>query len=339
MSNNALPGDRPEDWIVQSNGTSPDGPAAERNRRDEGGSDGRGDGGMPAAGTGTQAQTVSVAAAPDQDTGPDPTTQAYEELQRAFDHYNRELFDNEIPPCLITLQRKSKYRGYFSSKRFVHRDGDRYVDEIAMNPEFFASVPLLQILQTLVHEMVHAWQFNLGKPSRRSYHNKEWGDKMESIGLMPSNTGHPGGKRTGEQMMDYPIAGGPFMRATQSLLEGGMSVSWLDRFHHPKINLSGPVALDQKGSQPGESVESGVEAGEREGPAEHGDPRDLMEAPADNALLGGKIVVKKNPTRANRSNRQKFRCPWCAAQAWGKPGLKLLCGEPGCHQTALEIAV
>jgi len=33
---------------------------------------------------------------------------------------------------------------------------------------------------------------------------------MESIGLMPSDTGEPGGKRTGQRMSDYPIEGGAF---------------------------------------------------------------------------------------------------------------------------------
>ncbi len=52
-------------------------------------------------------------------------------------------------------------------------------DEIAMNPSYFGVVPLLEILQTLVHEMAHAWQFHFGEPGRRGYHNKEWADKWK----------------------------------------------------------------------------------------------------------------------------------------------------------------
>lgn len=37
-----------------------------------------------------------------------PTAQAYAELQAAFDHYNRELFGGELPPCLITMQREKR---------------------------------------------------------------------------------------------------------------------------------------------------------------------------------------------------------------------------------------
>ena len=40
-------------------------------------------------------------------------------------------------------------------------------------------------MATLVHEMIHQWQEDHGHPPRRCYHNAEWADKMEAIGLMP----------------------------------------------------------------------------------------------------------------------------------------------------------
>ena len=60
-----------------------------------------------------------------------PTAQAYAELQLAFDHYNRELFAGELPPCLITMQREKRSYGYFSSERFVHHHDKSKTDEIA----------------------------------------------------------------------------------------------------------------------------------------------------------------------------------------------------------------
>ncbi|WP_057463942.1 hypothetical protein [Pseudovibrio sp. POLY-S9] len=41
-----------------------------------------------------------------------PTQEAYEELQGAFDHYNRDLFAYVLPPCLITMQREKRTYGY-----------------------------------------------------------------------------------------------------------------------------------------------------------------------------------------------------------------------------------
>jgi hypothetical protein len=68
--------------------------------------------------------------------------------------------------------------------------------------------------------MAHVWQFAHGKPSG-AYHNKQWADLMESIGLMPSSSGMVGGKRTGAKMSHYIIKGGPFDRAFDELEASG----------------------------------------------------------------------------------------------------------------------
>ncbi|WKB50502.1 SprT-like domain-containing protein [Eleftheria terrae] len=157
-----------------------------------------------------------------------PTSQAYDELERAYRFYNRELFDGRLPDCLITLQRKGKRTmGYFAPDRFAHRDG-LLSDELAMNPMHFARVDLVEVLQTLVHEMTHAQQKHFGRPSRAGYHNREWADMMKAIGLYPSSTGAPGGKEVGDKMADYVITGGRFEQATKRLLAEGFAVSWRD---------------------------------------------------------------------------------------------------------------
>jgi hypothetical protein len=54
---------------------------------------------------------------------------------------------------------------------------------------------------------------------------------MEAVGLMPSTTGRPGGKKTGEKMSDYPIPGGRFLKECDSLVSGGrFDLPWVDRF-------------------------------------------------------------------------------------------------------------
>ncbi|MBE0194169.1 sprT domain-containing protein, partial [Klebsiella michiganensis] len=50
-----------------------------------------------------------------------PTPETYDELQRAYDFFNEKLFSNELPPCLITLQREKRTYGYCSFKRFAGR--------------------------------------------------------------------------------------------------------------------------------------------------------------------------------------------------------------------------
>ena len=81
--------------------------------------------------------------------------------------------------------------GYASIGRWVN-EKRQYVDELAVNPEYFAKYPLIEICQTLCHEMAHIWQAHYGSPGRRGYHNAQWAKKMVQIGLIPSSTGKPG---------------------------------------------------------------------------------------------------------------------------------------------------
>ena len=125
-------------------------------------------------------------------------------------------------------QRTKKIRGYFSKSRFVAINNNKLVDEIALNPALFIVLPTKEIFQTMAHEMVHQWQFHFGKPSRSSYHNKECASKMESIGLMQSDTRREGGKKTGQNMGDYIIPGSAMDNASRKLLEDGFEIKWSD---------------------------------------------------------------------------------------------------------------
>lgn len=216
-----------------------------------------------------------------------PTTDQYTRLQSAYDFFNAELFDGQLPACLITLQRQKKVMGYFSGRRFVDASGE-YTDEIAMNPEFFGHEALIEVLQTLVHEMTHLWQTHFGTPGRRRYHNAEWAAKMEAIGLMPSTTGLPGGARTGEKMSDYPIIGGRFLTACEKLLAEEFSIPWADRLAVALPTLLGP--------------ENGI-TGQNDGE-------------------GGEAPVPGTPPDRRKT---KYTCPGCSANVWGKPGLVLGC--------------
>lgn len=48
---------------------------------------------------------------------------------------------------------------------------------------------------------------------------------MERVGLMPSDTGEPGGRKVGQSMTHYIIAGGPFDMACDELLTGHFRLS------------------------------------------------------------------------------------------------------------------
>jgi len=157
-----------------------------------------------------------------------PTQETYSELDSAYRFFNDTLFEGALPPCLITLQRKSKALGYFAPKRFQHTKNEALTDEIAMNPDHFQTKSLMAVLSTLVHEMVHLQQEYFGTPSRRGYHNQEWSHMMLEVGLIPSDTGKAGGNRVGQRMSHYIESGGQFQRAAEKLIASGFALSWAD---------------------------------------------------------------------------------------------------------------
>jgi predicted SprT family Zn-dependent metalloprotease len=109
------------------------------------------------------------------DTEVDPTRITYAALVDFYAHFNSRLFESRLPYCLVTLQRRGRYYGYFAGARFGERGSDSVTDEIALNPKYFKNKTVTAILSTLVHEMTHLEQHHFGKPSRGGYHNKAWG--------------------------------------------------------------------------------------------------------------------------------------------------------------------
>lgn len=252
-----------------------------------------------------------------------PTRETYSELQQAYEHFNQRLFDDALPHCLITLQREKRTCGYFSAARFASLDGST-TDEIALNPAYFAAVPIIETLQTLVHEMTHLWQHHFGKPGRARYHNEEWADKLESLGLMPSSTGRPGGRRTGDMMADYAMAGGPFLAACDALLTTRFQLSWYDRFPAIEHVVTGQwsMATQIQGMQGTQPPMSAVPA-----------LAEAVRPVGTSVAVAGSTTGEMAVQPANKSLRVKYRCGGCAApvNVWGKPGLNLICGE--CQQS------
>ncbi len=146
-----------------------------------------------------------------------PTKKFYGLFQFIFDHYNDHLFESRIKDCLIVITRQKHVAGHYAHNRWFHRD-DNETDELALNPQMFLRFPLIDICQTMVHEMCHAWQHHFGCPGRPGYHNKEWAAKMMDIGLMPTSNGKKGGKVTGVSMSDYPIGDGQFLQVSEELM-------------------------------------------------------------------------------------------------------------------------
>ena len=155
-----------------------------------------------------------------------PTHDTYTQLDKAYRHFNKTLFGNRLPLCVITLHRKKGAYGYFWGDTWSKRDGEQLTDEIALNPETFQNRSITDVLSTLVHEMCHLEQHHFGKPSRNGYHNKEWAQMMEAVGLVPTDTGEIDGKQTGQRMTHSIAAGEGFDKACERLLGNGFTIPW-----------------------------------------------------------------------------------------------------------------
>lgn len=245
-----------------------------------------------------------------------PTLDLYSAIQQAYDYYNAELFNSQLPQCLITLQRQAKAMGYFSPKRFVNSSDKSIVDELAINPSYIPSYPLTELMQTLVHEMCHLWQFHFGKPSRSCYHNKEWADKMVDVGLMPSTTGREGGKKTGQNVSDYAIKNGIFQKKTLDFFLNGFAFEWLERTAKPTTTQTQATVMQIWG----EALES---LGNKQEEAQQ-----IIFAVEGVLGVGGdenepliSVSTQKNNTRL------KYSCG--CSNIWGKTNLDIMCNSCG----------
>jgi predicted SprT family Zn-dependent metalloprotease len=257
-----------------------------------------------------------------------PSQQIYSSVERAYSHFNKSLFGGELPHCLIVLQRQPKMMGYVSHSRWINASKET-TDELAINPEYFLGYPLIEIMQTLVHEQCHIWQNRFGTPGRRGYHNREWADKMQEVGLMPSHTGAPGGFKTGEKMNDYVVMGGKFQKGFELLLASGFQLPWLDRMpvknNRPTLNIFDPLGTP--------AVKIALQE------------MDRFMVPAGGVTLVESVLESENDStdsvvvlpinEKKRNTRIKYRCQACGNQVWGKPDMNLRCGD--CNIRFLEL--
>ena len=198
-----------------------------------------------------------------------PSIEQMEAFQAAFDHFNQHLFAGTLPQVILNFSRSgAKTIAFYAPKRWENsKNGlEPVLDEISLSPKFLGR-SLEEVFSSLVHEQVHLWQFTYGRRiPRRSYHNREWAEKMVEIGLQP-NDGN--GKMTGQKVSHQVIPNGPFHLAFQQLPE--------------EHQLPWRVFIEGVHVDPGKTTKSG--------------------------------------------SRLKYTCTDCGLNVWGKPEIKVTCGE------------
>ena len=227
--------------------------------------------------------------------------------------------------------------------------------QITLNPSRFAVDPLIAVLSTLVHEMVHQLQREHGRPGRKGYHNEEFAKMMEQVGL---RTYGKNGARVGQHMSHRIIPDGPFAQACVQLIrEHAFKLDWFDRrvgrvFNEPIWEEEGKAdttpaigaltdedagsvsdylgalhdaAVKGRGGLAGSELTAGEETVLFSPLAIKGG-----EASLD---IEGAIAKKKKPNPAG-TGRRKYLCGECGAHVLGKPGLAVLC--LGCDSVMVD---
>ena len=230
-------------------------------------------------------------------------------------HFNRALFDGSLPLSLLVLKRGIGTAGHFSTGKWQQPSG-YLVPEIALDPGLFGEHSWLSLMQTVVHQQCHLWQYAHGCPGRSGprYHNAEWAAMMESIGLMPSDTGRPEGRKTGQGIQEYPLPGGPFLKACVELAEGDLSPPLAGRYPVdaelglPPVPLKLPKRFER-----------------------------LLCSAVGNAVLDP--TSRGNDLYSSRLKKRKIKycCPTCSMTVWGCSGLGLRCQS--CNQALEELPV
>lgn len=264
-----------------------------------------------------------------------PTLTLYPALVEAYDFFNSKLFSDQLlPDVMFTLARQKRVLGYFSAKRWVD-DAGNHCGEIGVNPTYMVNVALIEIFQTLVHEMCHCWQVEHGKPSRRTYHNLEWAKRMIKVGLMPSSTGEIGGAVTGQLMSDYVIAGGDFYLAFKEFInKTQFKWVWVDKYAFP-ARLK-PTIADPKVVQASMATIKGSSIHTLGGDA--GESLSEIVAPEENevnSLLNIRVSKPEGVDVPPAPTRARYTCA-CDKPAivYGKPGLDIGCNV--CNANFIE---
>ncbi len=236
-----------------------------------------------------------------------PTYELYSALDNAYNHFNKELFNGELPPVLFTNQRQKGIMGYFAPNRWSSSDGKK-CHEIAINPLYVGRASIVELLQTLVHEMCHCWQECFGTPSKK-YHNKEWANKMLEIGLVPSSTGLPGGAMVGQSMNDYPAPEGKFIKCCETLLTmKNFTWNWVDRLAYVRNEVN--VSTNENVLLEALQTLS---------------PEIAQQLTTNISDVFGEDAFAEEDSDADKKVKSKYTCPSCAVNLWGKRGIRIQC--------------
>ena len=111
-------------------------------------------------------------------------------LENWQDLINKNLFNNELDPCTISIQTRGKMNAFaWCTGSKVWKNGKLEIREINFSAEYL-NRPIKDMFETMIHELVHAYnsQNKIKDCSSNQYHNKNFKNKCETVGLTVEKT-------------------------------------------------------------------------------------------------------------------------------------------------------
>lgn len=133
-------------------------------------------------------------------------------LNKIFDLLNEAFFESELSRPTITIQSTPKAYGHFSLREdtWISKLGGTH--EINIGAGTLAR-PIEEVAATLLHEMVHYWNYQNGVQdcSRgNTYHNRRFKEAAESRGLIVSHSDKYGWSHTtpSDELLEFVLDNG-----------------------------------------------------------------------------------------------------------------------------------
>ncbi len=118
-------------------------------------------------------------------------------LEYGFEILNKEYFNGELPPIVISIMSSPRTNGHFTVNKEWRVEDERF-NEINISAEHMDR-PIENIMGTLMHEMVHYYcQLNgIADISQNGrYHNRKFKEEAEKRGLIISQGKYIGWSKT-----------------------------------------------------------------------------------------------------------------------------------------------
>ena len=130
-------------------------------------------------------------------------------LNKIFDLLNEEFFENELSRPTITIQSTPRAYGHFSLREdtWVSKLGGTHEINIGAGT---LSRPIEEVVSTLLHEMVHYYNYERGVQdcSRgNTYHNRKFKEEAEHRGLLVEHSEKYGWSHTSpsDLLLDFVL--------------------------------------------------------------------------------------------------------------------------------------